>query len=180
MKNLFLKLLGPLLAGVGVLGLTGSSILWNFQGRGLGLPATIASLLTLAVGVILLRPLPAGTTPASANTVILETTDQEPSTESADAVNPGDNTTADSTLAEAKTQVSVTTDTSTNQKPLLTTAEVIAAQLAAEEASQKKIVLVNFAPDALSPGNDIRTNKRSPGSNLSGFREMASELFKTN
>ena len=57
MKNLLLKLLGPLLAIAGVLGLTGSSILWNFQGRTLGLPATIVSLLVLAVGIVLLRPL---------------------------------------------------------------------------------------------------------------------------
>ena len=62
MKNLLLKFLGPLLAIAGVLGLTGSSILWNFQGRTLGLPATVLSLLILAVGVVLLRPLqPAAT-----------------------------------------------------------------------------------------------------------------------
>ena len=51
------KFLGPLLAIAGVLGLTGSSILWNFQGRNLGIPATAVSLLLLAVGVVLLRPL---------------------------------------------------------------------------------------------------------------------------
>ena len=66
MKNLLLKFLGPLLAIAGVLGLTGSSILWNFQGRTLGLPATVLSLLILAVGVVLLRPLqPAATSEAS-------------------------------------------------------------------------------------------------------------------
>ena len=70
MKNLLLKFLGPLLAIVGVLGLTGSSILWNFQGRTLGLPATVLSLLILAVGVVLLRPLqPAATSEASEITV---------------------------------------------------------------------------------------------------------------
>ncbi len=57
MKNLLVKLLGPLLAIAAVLGLTGSSILWNFQGRTLGLPATVISLLALAVGIVLLRPL---------------------------------------------------------------------------------------------------------------------------
>ena len=62
MKNLLVKFLGPLLAIAGVLGLTGASILWNFQGRALGLPATVLSLLVLAVGVVLLRPLQPTTT----------------------------------------------------------------------------------------------------------------------
>ena len=66
------------------------------------------------------------------------------------------------------------------KKPSLTTAEAIAAQLAAAEADQPERVLVNFAPNALRPGNSIRPNKRAPGKNLSGFRDMASELFKTN
>ncbi|MAD68699.1 MAG: hypothetical protein CMN92_05330 [Synechococcus sp. CPC100] len=66
MKNLLFKFLGPLLAIAGVLGLTGSSILWNFQGRSLGLPAIVLSLLILAVGVVLLRPLqPAATSEAN-------------------------------------------------------------------------------------------------------------------
>ena len=62
MKNLFFKLFGPLLAVVGVLGLAGSSILWNFQGRDLGLPCTALSFLILVIGIVLLRPLSSATT----------------------------------------------------------------------------------------------------------------------
>ena len=54
------------------------------------------------------------------------------------------------------------------------------AELAEAELNKPDPVLVNFAPDALRPGNSIRPNKRQPGSNLSGFRDMASDLFKSN
>tara|TARA_B100000475_G_scaffold190233_1_gene162183 strand:- start:422 stop:964 length:543 start_codon:yes stop_codon:yes gene_type:complete len=180
MKNLLVKFLGPLLAIAGVLGLTGASILWNFQGRTLGLPATALSLLVLAVGVVLLRPLqPATTTDA---TEIAE----------APASKAGPIAATEASSEEQEGQNSKTTDLeqrpsdldpveSLNQKkPSLTTAEAIAAQLAAAEKEQPELVLVNFAPDALRPGNSIRPNKRAPGKNLSGFRDMASDLFKTN
>lgn len=64
-------------------------------------------------------------------------------------------------------------------KPSLTTAEAIAAELAAAEAAKPEIQLTTFAPDALQPGNSIRPGKRRPGNNLAGFRSMASELFKS-
>lgn len=179
MKSFIFKLLGPFLAIAGVLGLTGSSILWNFQGRGLGLPATIASLLTLAVGVVLLRPLPEGTTPTSAESSRIETSAPGTSVVRSEAENPQEITPKDSIQLEDDTEGTVSADT-IEQKNSLTTTEAIAAQLAAEEASKEEAVLVNFAPDALRPGNAIRSNKRSPGRNLSGYREMASELFKTN
>ena len=57
MKKLLLKLIGPLFAAIGVFGLAGSGIVWNFLGRSLGLPSTAASLLVLMLGVVLLRPL---------------------------------------------------------------------------------------------------------------------------
>lgn len=69
--------------------------------------------------------------------------------------------------------------TSTEAKPSLTTAEAIAAELAAAEAAKPTVELINFAPEALKPGNAVRPGKRRPGSNLSGFRSMASELFKS-
>ena len=88
----------------------------------------------------------------------------------------------DSEISELEQNATVSNlvDASNDQKPSLTTAEAIAAQLAAAEADQPERVLVNFAPNALRPGNSIRPNKRAPGKNLSGFRDMASDLFKTN
>ena len=180
MKNLLLKFLGPLLAIAGVLGLTGSSILWNFQGRTLGLPATVLSLLILAVGVVLLRPLqPAATSEASE---IIKTKISQVQT----TVSKGNRLETDGLLNEESVEVNskgsgVELDGSLEtKKPSLTTAEAIAAELAAAEAEKPELVLMNFAPDALRPGNSIRFNKRVPGRNLSGFRNMASDLFKTN
>lgn len=69
--------------------------------------------------------------------------------------------------------------TSTNAKPSLTTAEAIAAELAATEASRPAVQYVTFAPEALQPGSSLRPGKRKPGRNLSKFRSMASELFKS-
>ena len=69
--------------------------------------------------------------------------------------------------------------TSTNAKPSLTTAEAIAAELAATEASRPAVQYVTFAPEALKPGSSIRPGKRKPGRNLSKFRSMASEMFKS-
>ena len=77
------------------------------------------------------------------------------------------NTTAESTGAAPKVQ------------PFRTTADAIAAELAAAEAAKPQSQLTTFAPDALQPGNSIRPGKRRPGNNLAGFRSMASELFNS-
>ena len=63
-------------------------------------------------------------------------------------------------------------------KPSLTTAEAIAAELAAADSARPEVELVTFAPEALQPGNSIRPGKRRPGNNLAGFRSMATDLFK--
>ena len=174
------KFLGPLLAIAGVLGLTGSSILWNFQGRNLGIPATAVSLLLLAVGVVLLRPLqPAAT--AKINEI------PEVEAVEADSNTTGDQASEKQSLQDDQTRLletekieNGTAETTVSSRPSITTAEAIAAELAEAELNKPDPVLVNFAPDALRPGNSIRPNKRQPGSNLSGFRDMASDLFKSN
>ena len=180
MKNFLFPLLGPLLAFVGVVGLAGSSILWNFQGRPLGLSATILSLSILAVGIVLLRPLPQ-TAPRQTTEHVKENNSQVESTSSAD------DKPSNQELQENKsTEVALSKkdekpiDMPTYDKPSLTTAEAIAAELAATQADNPEIVLINFAPEALLPGNSIRPNKRYPGRNLSKFRDMASDLFKSN
>ena len=49
---------GVLLAALGVAGLAGGGILWNFQGRELGLGSTITALVLLGISFVLLRPTP--------------------------------------------------------------------------------------------------------------------------
>ena len=51
-------LAGIALSTAGVLGIAGSGIVWNFLGRPYGLGGTIASLVLVAISVVLLRPLP--------------------------------------------------------------------------------------------------------------------------
>ena len=150
MKNLLLKLLGPLFAAFGVFGLAGSGIIWNFQGRSLGLPSTAISILVLMLGVVLLRPLArvslARSTPAPSPTP-RESVAAEP-----------EPTTVDAT-------------------PALTTAESIAQELAESQKRVELAPLVNFAPDMLLPGKGLPMRKRRPGASLKRYKTMAGELF---
>ena len=61
----------------------------------------------------------------------------------------------------------------------LTTAQAIAAALAEDEAARPVVTLSTFAPDMLRPGRALRSQPRRPGRNLKGFKDMASELFKS-
>ena len=82
-------------------------------------------------------------------------------------------------VADASSSDSVHVGADGKEASTLTTAEAVAAELAVAEAAKPEAKLVTFAPDALSPGNAVRSGKRRPGSNLSGFREMAAEMFKS-
>ena len=152
MKKLVLKLIGPLFAAIGVFGLAGSGIVWNFLGRSLGLPSTAASLLVLMLGVVLLRPL--ARTSASLS---IQSPPEVPNESAA--------TESDSSVTETK--------------QALTTAESIAKELA---DSQKLIDVappVNFAPEKLLPGQGLPSRKRRPGASLKRYKAMAGELFVT-
>ena len=152
MKKLLLKLIGPLFAAIGVFGLAGSGIVWNFLGRSLGLPSTAASLLVLTIGVVLLRPL--ARTSASLS---IQSPPEVPNESAA--------TESDSSVTETK--------------QALTTAESIAKELA---DSQKLIDVappVNFAPEKLLPGQGLPSRKRRPGASLKRYKAMAGELFVT-
>ena len=46
------------LATLGVGGLAAGGIAWNFQGRSIGLGATVASLVVIAISLVILRPQP--------------------------------------------------------------------------------------------------------------------------
>ena len=150
MKKLLLKLIGPLFAAIGVFGLAGSGIVWNFLGRSLGLPSTAASLLVLMLGVFLLRPL-ARTSASLSIQSLPEVPNESAATESESSV--------------------------TETKQALTTAESIAKELA---DSQKLIDVappVNFAPEKLLPGQGLPSRKRRPGASLKRYKAMAGELF---
>jgi len=59
----------------------------------------------------------------------------------------------------------------------LTTAEAIAAELAAAQANRPAPSLATFAPDNLTPGGALSRRRRSGGANLAGFKEMAKGMM---
>ncbi|QNI81941.1 putative conserved membrane protein [Synechococcus sp. RS9907] len=58
MRNRLPFLSGLALATFGVSGLAGGGLLWNFQGRTLGLGSTVTALVLLGISFVLLRPEP--------------------------------------------------------------------------------------------------------------------------
>ena len=58
MRNRLPFLSGLALATLGVSGLAGGGLLWNFQGRNLGLGSTVTGLVLLGISFVLLRPEP--------------------------------------------------------------------------------------------------------------------------
>ena len=60
-----------------------------------------------------------------------------------------------------------------------TTAEEIAAQLAAEAASRPAPTLSTFAPDCLTPGAGTPRRRRTAGANLGAFKEIARGMMKS-
>ncbi|MFN9630143.1 MAG: hypothetical protein ACK59A_07925 [Cyanobacteriota bacterium] len=63
--------------------------------------------------------------------------------------------------------------------PVRTTAEEIAAQLAAEAANQPAPTLATFAPDCLVPGAATPRRRRTAGANLGAFKEIAKGMMKS-
>ena len=155
MKNLLFKLIGPLFAAIGVFGLAGSGIIWNFLGRSLGLPITMSSLLSLMLGFVLLRPL--ARTPASLST----------------------STTSTSSQTETLVGDVDVDSTEAVPAPALTTAESIAQELAESQKLLDVAPQVNFAPKMLLPGQGLPNRRRRPGASLKRYKTMAGELFVT-
>ena len=156
MKKLLLKLIGPLFAAIGVFGLAGSGIVWNFLGRSLGLPSTVISLLVLMLGIVLLRPLARTSASISASASVL--------------------TSFSSESVEAKEEPGPSSD---EVKVELTTAESIAQELVESQKLVEIAPLVNFAPEMLLPGQGLPNRRRRPGASLKRYKSMAGELFDT-
>lgn len=61
----------------------------------------------------------------------------------------------------------------------LTTAEAIAAELAAAQANRPAPSLATFAAECLVPGGANTPRRRRGGANLAGFREIARSYLKS-
>lgn len=81
---------------------------------------------------------------------------------------------------EAAVAASTITTASAKAEPsgkVVTTAEAIAAELAAEQAARPARSESTFAPECVSAGGALPMRRRRGGANLAGFRSMASGLF---
>ena len=88
--------------------------------------------------------------------------------------------TAKTSSAEAASTASVATPAAaSSSQPVMTTAEAIAAELAAAEASRPPVSMTTFAPDNLVAGSGLLMKKRRPGAAMKGFRSIASDLFRS-
>ncbi len=61
----------------------------------------------------------------------------------------------------------------------LTTAEAIAAELAAAEALRPAPSLATFAPECVTAGGATPMKRRKPGANLGVFKEMAAGMMRS-
>ena len=60
-----------------------------------------------------------------------------------------------------------------------TTAEAIAAELAATQAARPAVAMSTYAPGNLVAGTGLRARKRRPGAGMKGFMTIAGDLFKS-
>ena len=60
-----------------------------------------------------------------------------------------------------------------------TTAEAIAAELAATQAARPAVTMSTYAPANLVAGTGLRARKRPPGAGMKGFMTIAGDLFKS-
>jgi hypothetical protein len=88
------------------------------------------------------------------------------------AVDPG-------TTFAAKTAAPTTAAPTADAVPVRTTAEEIAAELAAAQANRPPASTVTFAPDCLVPGASLPLRRRTAGANLAGFRDIARSMMKS-
>ena len=78
---------------------------------------------------------------------------------------------------EAKPAAAAPAATAEPGGKVLTTAEAIAAELAAAQAARPAASNATFSPECLVPGGALPMRRRRGGANLADFRTMGSGLF---
>ncbi len=97
----------------------------------------------------------------------------------AKAASPKAASSAAATTSAPQDAASAPAATAQPAKPMLTTAEAIAAELRAAQESRPAPSKATFAPDNLNPANAVPSRRRTAGANLAGFKAMAAEMFKS-
>ena len=80
--------------------------------------------------------------------------------------------------ALAKAEVEAAPNETPPAAPTLTTAEAIAAELAATQANRPAPSLATFAPTCLTPGGANPRQRRTGGANLGRFKDMAKGMTR--
>ena len=86
---------------------------------------------------------------------------------------------AEEATSEPMVQSTKHTEVVSSAQPVMTTAQAIAAELAAAEASRPPVSMSTFAPGNLVDGSGLLMKKRRPGAAMKGFRSIASDLFRS-
>ena len=172
------SLIGLTLAAFGTFGLAASGILWNFQGIAFGLSGTLTSVVALLLSIPFLwpigsrRPAPTLTVKRKSEPVAVESVPPAPQAEPEPAPELEPQASL-ATMSEAQS------DTPAAPAGVQTTAEAIAAELAAAQEQAAPVELVTFAPQNLAPGGSVPSRNRRPGASMKGYRGMVEELFRS-
>ena len=175
------SLIGITLAGLGTFGLAGSGILWNFQGVAFGLSGTLTSVVAILLSIPFLWPI-GSRNPAQPITIQLKNKSQPVDTTEARTEPEFESTPGQIPAPEPDSDVAVTetdVETTTPSNGVLTTAEAIAAELAAAQEQAAPVELVTFAPQNLAPGGTLPSRKRRPGASMKGYQGMVEDLFRS-
>lgn len=81
--------------------------------------------------------------------------------------------------AITKPDVSAKPQAASDDKPVLTTADAIAAELRAAQEALPPPSTATFAPDCLNPANAVPQKRRRAGANLAGFKAMGASLLRS-
>ena len=84
---------------------------------------------------------------------------------------------SESAAAPRAAAVKSESDAAPQAAAMQTTAEAIAAELAAEQAARPAKTDSTFAPECVTAGGALPMRRRRAGANVAGFRDMASGMF---
>ena len=173
------SLIGITLAGIGTFGLAASGILWNFQGVAFGLSGTLTSVVALLLSIPFLWPI-GSRRPNQPITIQLKNKPQP--AEAPEQSGTPEPVQESDPQAASETAVAPAESDDVPASPsngVLTTAEAIAAELAAAQDQAPPVELVTFAPQNLAPGGTLPSRNRRPGASLKGYRGMVEDLFRS-
>jgi hypothetical protein len=121
----------------------------------------------------------AGSAAAKPVTIAVREAKPEPKAAAADAAQAEPQAAVKSQPAAKSEPAAATPAPAGDGKPVLTTAEAIAAELRAAQEALPPPSTATFAPDCLNPANALPQKRRRAGANLAGFKAMGASLLRS-